>query len=179
MKSLFKISFILFLLTTTSCDQKEKQSSDVKNRVSSEIGTTQSIEDINYETLDITNFIDFQSFESQTETYKVMDSTFNVNYYFKDSSFIKTFKNRHPDVLNLDLVCGIIKSNIHIKSNPIIGISTNTFLNKYPSLKGQLNQNSLTIYQNELGEFWTTYNFKSDTLQFITLSSNYDWVTCQ
>ena len=166
-------------MATTSCTTRENQSIKNKDKTVAESDSTQSIIDINYDILDITTSIDFKSFDYQTETYKVMDSTFKVNHYFKDSSFVKTFDNRHPRVLNLDLVCGLIKSNNHITTNPIIGIAKNNFFSKYPQLKRIQSKNSVTIYQDELGGFWTTYEFKSDTLHSIILSSDYDWVNCK
>ena len=178
MKALNQILQSFFLILLLSCNQQENPKS-IKNIKQENSKPKEPNIFPDYTILDIEHSIDYNSFDYIIEHYKEIDSIYDINYYLKDSSFVRKFDNQTPQVQRIETVCGLIKSNYHLKSNPKIGITTNEFFKLYPSLKQFYKNNSITLYEDERGNFWTNYFFNSDTLKQIELSSNYDWVRCK
>ena len=131
-----------------------------------------------YQIFNIIPSIDFTRFNKTTEKYLLDNQTHTVDVYFHESSFIKRFYNSHPEVIHQDLVCGRIQNKELIANDLIqIGMTKSQFFNIFfrpTELIKQLTR--LDIYENELGESFTSYRFMNDTLKEIIFDSDYDWI---
>jgi len=131
-----------------------------------------------YYLIDITNKINFRNFVKTQESYELDNSENIVNVYRKDSSFVKTYFNKHPRMNQLDIVCGVIYDNDLINHNFLkLGIAKDELLTNYFCKSNMLKKiNSLTIWENELGDAFTSYKFLNDTLKAIEFNSSYEWI---
>ena len=132
-----------------------------------------------YEILDIIEFIDYKKFIKTSEVYDLENQKKTVDVYYSGKSFLKKYYNDHPQVMNDNLVYGRIDNNDLIRNGVIqIGMS------KYDLLKIAFQPtdfferiNRLDIYENELGESFTSYRFVNDTLREVVFDSDYDWIS--
>jgi len=131
-----------------------------------------------HDLLDITSNLPSKSFQRTTEDYKDDEKVKIVEVYSRDDSFYKMFYNSHPDVQKTDLVCGQIRNEgIVFDQGVRIGMPKHELLIKifHPS-KTLDRVDKLEIYENEMGEAWTIYVFRNDTLSEIEFDSNCDWI---
>ena len=108
----------------------------------------------------------------------ILHTTIKIEVYKSDSSYIKIYTYRYENLVEKNIVCGRVNSSNLLKHPTIkIGMSRNSFLNQY-FLKSEIfNEiNCLIVYQNEMGEGWTKYEFKQGILSQITFDSVNDWV---
>ncbi len=131
-----------------------------------------------YDLFDITEKINFSAFKKTTETYTTFGDKEIVNVYRNDSSFVKTHYNSSVSPNSLNIVCGHILSNELLKPSKVkIGMKKNDFWTLFFQQSEIINQiRSITIYQDETGEAFTTYKFKNDRLIEIEFDSDYDWI---
>jgi hypothetical protein len=131
-----------------------------------------------YDLINLPLTITYELFSIKTETYSSESKVQRVTVYRHDSSFVKTYFNKHPQVNRLDLVSGKINSN-KLFSNPDIkiGMTKDAVLNiifKPSTLYAKINR--IAIHENELGEAVTMLIFKDDKLTEIQFDSSYDWI---
>ena len=83
-----------------------------------------------------------------------------------------------PDVNKSDLVCGRIRNEGIIFDQGIkIGMPKHELLTKIFNPSKTLDRvDTLEVYENELGDAWTIYVFRNDTLTEIEFDSSYDWI---
>jgi len=128
--------------------------------------------------LDITKKLPSTGFQRTTEEYKDDEQVNIVEVYSRNDSFYKTFYNAHPDVQRTDLVYGQIRNEGIVFDQGIrIGMPKHELLTKIFSPSKTLDSvHKLEVYENEMGDSWTTYVFRNDTLIEIEFDSSYDWI---
>lgn len=121
---------------------------------------------------------DLKIFKKSTENYELDGSMQDIDVYIYGESFIKKYYNHHPKVNHLDLVCGrIVSSNIKLSQGIKIGMSKSALMERIFKPSPSFDSVSrLTIYENEMGEKWTSYIFNKDSLTEILFDSEYDWI---
>lgn len=129
-----------------------------------------------YEILE-TSIMNLSIFKKTIEKYNE-EGIKKVEVYSYGYSYIKVFYNSDPHVNRLDLVCGSLYSDKIELSNGIkIGMSKLELLSKIFIKSGFTDSvRILTVYENEIGDHWTSYKFNGDTLSEIRLDSSYDWI---
>jgi len=131
-----------------------------------------------YEILDVIKSIDYKKFKKTTEEYDLENQKKTVDVFYLGKSFLKKYYNDHPRIMHTDLVCGKIDNNNLIKNGTIqIGMTKYDLLKIiFQPTKAFTKINRLDIYENELGELYTSYRFVNDTLKEIVFDSDYDWI---
>lgn len=131
-----------------------------------------------YEILDVVKLIDYKKLNKTTEEYDLENQKKTVDVFYLGKSFLKKYYNDHPQVMHTDLVCGRIDNNSLIKNGSIqIGMTKNDLLKiTFQPTETFSKINQLDIYENELGESYTSYRFLNDTLKEIVFDSDYDWI---
>jgi hypothetical protein len=131
-----------------------------------------------YQLLDITKHIDYSAFTKTVEKYESENTIKQVDIYRFESSFLKKFYNKHPNVMHEDLVFGRIVDNNLIPNSKIkIGMTESSLLEILFQPTDFFKQiDTLTVYENELGESHTLFIFDNDSLVEILFDSDYDWI---
>ena len=131
-----------------------------------------------YQLFDITKHIDYAICTKTVEEYESENKIKQVDIYKFESSFLKKFYNKHPNVMHEDIVCGRIVDNNLIPNSKIkIGMTKSSLLEILFKPTEFFEQISiLTVYENELGESHTSYMFDNDILVEIVFNSDYDWI---
>ncbi|WP_276373715.1 hypothetical protein [Chryseolinea sp. H1M3-3] len=131
-----------------------------------------------YDLLNMTGNLPTSTFRMTKEEYKEDGEVKTVDVFTMDSSFFKTFYNAHPDVERTDLVCGEISSDKIVFDHGIrIGMKKSELLSKIFKPSKMFDKiNKLEIYENEMGEAWTTLIFTNERLTRIEFDSDYDWI---
>jgi hypothetical protein len=131
-----------------------------------------------YEILDIIKSIDYGKFNKKTEAYYFENQKKTVDVYFFEKSFLKEYYNAHHQVMRKDLVCGKIDDNSLLSNSSIkIGMTKTDFFERIFQPNEILKKiNRLDIYENELGDAFTSYRFVNNTLKEIVFDSDYDWI---
>jgi hypothetical protein len=131
-----------------------------------------------YEILDIIKSIDFGKFNKTTEEYDLENQKKTVDVYYLEESFLKEYYNDHTEVMHKDLICGKIENNdLIINSRIQIGMNKTDLLQMiFQPTETFERINRLDIYENELGESFTSYIFENYTLKGILFDSDYDWI---
>ncbi len=122
-----------------------------------------SLDMVSYQVIDISIWIDYSKFEKSIEKVDNYGDTISVNVYRHNDSYLK--------VLGSDtLICGRIKDKGLLRIPTVkLGMSQYKFMSKYFKDSDTLNEiNSWVVYENELGEAWTTYRFQDSQLIEIT-----------
>jgi hypothetical protein len=130
-----------------------------------------------YEILE-TSILNFNIFKKSIEEYNEEEGIQKVEVYSYGDSYIKEFYNSDPQVDRLDLVCGSVYSDKIELSNGIkIGMSKLELLSKI-FIKSDFTDSVriLTVYENEIGDYWTSYIFNGDSLSEVRFDSSYDWI---
>src|SRR5690606_19191782 len=111
-----------------------------------------------YEIFDVLKLIDYKKFNKTTEEYDIENQKKTVDVFYLEKSFLKKYYNDHPQVKHTDLVCGRIDNNNLIKNGSIqIGMTKNDLLKiTFQPTETFLKINQLDIYENELGESYTS-----------------------
>ena len=124
------------------------------------------------------DILNLNIFKKTVEEYNEEDGIKKVDVYEYGNSYIKQFYNSHPQVDRLDLVCGdLFSDKIELSNGIRIGMTK-------ADLLGKLFQKSaffdsvriMTVYENEIGDYWTSYIFKNNKLAEIKFDSSYDWI---
>ncbi|MEM8897996.1 MAG: hypothetical protein AAGC85_07815 [Bacteroidota bacterium] len=131
-----------------------------------------------YELLDISIHLPLKLANKTVETYESEGQLKEVNLFQLDSSFVKIFYNDHPRVMREEIVCGRIKDNNFLDSEKVdIGMPKEELFrilfHKDPRLT---TIDTLEIYEDELGNAFTSYIFREEKLKEIILASDYDWI---
>lgn len=131
-----------------------------------------------YQLFDLTEKIKYSAFIKTTEKYTPFEKVETVNVYRKESSFVKTYFNDYITPNRTVILCGRILSNeILIPSKVKIGMKKADFLNLFFQTSEIFNQiERVSIYEDEMGEKFTTYIFSEDNLVEIKFDSDCDWV---
>jgi len=131
-----------------------------------------------YEVLDIIKSIDLRKFKKTTEVYDLENQKKTVDVFYLGESFLKEYYNNHPEVMHKDLICGKIDNNDLITNSKIqIGMNKTDLLQMiFQPTEIFEKINRLDIYENELGESFTSYIFENNKLKEITFDSDYDWI---
>lgn len=131
-----------------------------------------------YEILNVIQSLDYEKFNKTTEKYEFDNQTRTVDVYFSGDSYLKEYFNDHPSVMHKDLVCGKIDDNKLItKSYVKIGMTKTQLLEMIFQPSELFKRvNRLDIYENELGESFTSYIFVNDKLKEIEFDSDYEWI---
>ncbi|MGC3946397.1 MAG: hypothetical protein QM762_18065 [Chryseolinea sp.] len=131
-----------------------------------------------YDLLDITQKLPSKSFERTAEEYKDYDGVKIVDVWSKGGSFYKLFNNSHPDVRRTELVCGQIRDEEVVFSRGIrVGMPKRLLLTQmFLESQTLARVDELKIVEDEMGEAWTIYVFRNDTLREIRFDSYNDWI---
>lgn len=180
----FGFSFSNVLCQSSNAGIGSKDQLDLDSILKSETNTylvhlkNDKLSFCNYELLNIPETINYNVFSAKTETYSLEKKVQRVNVYRSDSSFVKTYFNKHPKVNRRCLVSGRIYSNKLFASPDVrIGMTKEAVLNiifKPSALYTKINR--LTIYENESGDAMTLFVFKDNKLAEIRFDSSYDWI---
>ena len=129
-----------------------------------------------YDLLDIRLNYDF--FQKSMEKYEVEGKEEEVEVYQGGKSFFKTYYNDHPKVNENKLISGsLVDNSAFANPNIQIGMPKAQFLEIFFTSSPVFEQVSqLDIYENELGEAYTSYLFEADSLSEIQFHSDYDWI---
>ena len=136
---------------------------------------------VSYSTIDITPWINYNEFQRSIEIYtpfENQETVQTVDVYKSDSSYIKMYTYRYENIVEKNIVCGRINNSNLLKHQTIkIGMSKNSFLSIYFSNSEKFNDiNCLVVYQDEMGEGWTKYEFDQGALSKISFESVNEWV---
>lgn len=125
-----------------------------------------------------TDVLDLKMFKKTSEEYSEDYGIKKVDVYVYEDSYIKQFYNTHPQVNRLDLVSGkILSDKIELSNGIRIGMYKADLIGKIFKKSGFFDSvNILTIYENEIGDNWTSYIFKDNKLIEIKFDSSYDWI---
>jgi len=131
-----------------------------------------------YQLFDMTDKIKYSAFKKTTEKYTPNDKEETVNVYRSDSSFVKTYFNRDVTPNRLDVVCGRILYNELFETSKVqIGMKKSDFLELFFQPSEIFTKiESVSIYEDEMGEAFTTYRFNKNILVEIDFDSSYDWI---
>ena len=112
------------------------------------------------------------------EKYEVEGKEEEVEVYQGGKSFFKTYYNDHPKVNENKLISGsLVDNSAFANPNIQIGMPKAQFLEIFFTSSPVFEQVSqLDIYENELGEAYTSYLFEADSLSEIQFHSDYDWI---
>lgn len=129
-----------------------------------------------YDLLDIR--LNYNFFQKSIEVYESEGKKEEVEVYQGGKSFFKTYYNAHPKVMENKLISGSLLDNKAFANPEIqIGMPKTQFLEIIFASSPVFEQvNQLDIYENELGEAYTSYIFEADSLSEIQFHSDYDWI---
>lgn len=119
-----------------------------------------------YDKIIETNIVNLKIFKKTTEKYKMEDGIKKVDVYVYGESFIKQFYNSDSQVNRLELVCGdLISNEIELSNGIQIGMAKLELFDKIFKRSNYIDSISiLTVSENELGDFWTSYIFNDNKL---------------
>jgi len=131
-----------------------------------------------YQLFDLTEKVKYSAFIKTTEKYNPFEKAETVIVYRKDSSFVKTYFNDYVTPNRTVILCGRILSNDLLRPSKVqIGMKKSDFLNLFFQTGKIYNQiESVSIYEDEMGEIFTSYIFSEDSLAEIKFDSDCDWV---
>jgi len=131
-----------------------------------------------YDILNIIKSIDYKKFKKTSEKYDIENQTKTVNVFYLEKSFLKEYYNDHPQVMHKDLICGRIDNNDLLTESKIqIGMKKTDLLQIIFQPTETFDEViRLDIYENELGESFTSYIFENNKLKEIIFDSDYDWI---
>ncbi len=131
-----------------------------------------------YQLFDLTEKVKYSAFIKTTEKYNPFEKEETVIVYRKDSSFVKTYFNDYVTPNRTVILCGRILGNDLLRPSKVqIGMKKSDFLNLFFQTSKIYNQiESVSIYEDEMGEIFTSYIFTEDRLAEIKFDSDCDWV---
>ena len=131
-----------------------------------------------YDLLDIARNLPFKAFQRSTEVYKEEAQVQIVEVYATGESYFKMFYNSHPDVQKVDLVCGQISDEAIVLDRGVrIGMPKYELLTQIFNPSKTLDRvERLQVFEDDMGDAWTIYFFRNDTLANIEFDSSNDWV---